>query len=85
MHVPAISPGHLGTSAAQVVCQIQAAAMTEREMYDALFDAYRSTVTGHRIRNGDGSAPKQTRELAVRRPWLAPMELIHRRLAKRFR
>ena len=53
-------------------------------MYDALFDAWRSTVTGHRVRNGDGSEPKQTRELAMRRPWLAPMELINRRLAKRF-
>jgi hypothetical protein len=57
--------------------------MSDPETFDALFDAWRSTVTGHRVRNGDGSEPKSTKELALRRPWLAPVEMLHRVRAKR--
>ena len=56
----------------------------EGKMYDATFDAWRSTLTGHRVANGDGSPVLQTRELARRRPWLAPLELLHRYQAKSF-
>ena len=57
---------------------------TDPAVYDALFDAWRDTRTGHRVRNGDGSPVRQTRWLVLRRPWLAPMELLHRHLARRF-
>ena len=57
--------------------------MNDPVMYDATFDAWRSVKTGHRVRNGDGSPVRQTRELARRKPWLALLELLHRWEAKR--
>lgn len=54
----------------------------EMLIYDATFDAWRSSRTGHRVRNGDGTKPVQTRTLPVR---LWPVELLHRFLFKEFR
>jgi hypothetical protein len=58
--------------------------LRESLVYDALFDAWRSTVSGHRVANAeDWTKPTATRWLVLRRPWLAPMEILHRWVARR--
>lgn len=52
------------------------------QVYDSLFGAWRSSETGHRVSNVDGTPVRQTRRLLLtRRPWLVVMELPHRRRA----
>ena len=53
-------------------------------VFDDTMKAYRSTLTGHRMGNFDGSPVRSTRVLAMRRPWLAAYELWARRSAKKF-
>jgi len=56
--------------------------LRESFIFDALFDAWRSTVTGHRVANGDWSKPvPQTRSLPIWPYWF--LEHIHRWVARR--
>lgn len=59
-------------------------AFYEGKLFDARFDAWRSTKTGHRVANGDGSPVRQTRELALARhnPLVFVSELYGRHVAK---
>lgn len=54
------------------------------KIFDATMDAWRSTRTGHRVANGDGSPVKQTRDLARSKPWLVLYEPWARHVAKSF-
>jgi hypothetical protein len=56
----------------------------EGKLFDARFDAWRSTLTGHRVANGDGTPVRQTRELALdqRNPFVFVSELWGRYVAK---
>jgi hypothetical protein len=51
-------------------------------IHDPVFGAWRSKITGHRAINDDGSPVKETRKLALRRPWLAFAELRGRHEAR---
>ena len=55
----------------------------EGKILDAAMDAWRSTKTGHRVANGDGSPVVSTRRLAMRKPWLVVYEPWARHVAKR--
>jgi hypothetical protein len=44
---------------------------------------WRCGYCGHRVSGSFGIAPVQTRSLALRRPWLVPVELLDRYLAQR--
>lgn len=54
------------------------------KLFDAFFDAWRSTKTGHRVINGDGSEVRQTRDIALERknPLVFVAELWGRHVAK---
>lgn len=56
----------------------------EGKLFDAFFDAWRSTKTGHRVINADRSEVRQTRDIALsqRNPLVFVAELWGRHIAK---